>query len=174
MERWGLEWWSGGVVEWWELTGDPLFWPITPLLLQYSITPLLTSLPLPDQCHHYALYLQFLLRNQVGITGIFRTQIRFVPLHDKSFQRDLAINQRRHDIARTRLHTVLDDGDISIDNIFAEHGISTYLEAESARAGFDSQCSHINQNAAFFLLSGIFRQAGGNNTIDWDINNLRP
>src|ERR1041384_8242897 len=122
--------------------------------MDYIVTklPLQELLILSHQRHHHPLDLQLFLWNEIRVTGIFRAQIRFATLQDKSFKRDLAINQRGDHIAGAWLTTILDDRNIAIDDILADHGIAAHFEAERARARLNAQSIDIHQNTPFFLL----------------------
>ena len=55
-----------------------------PLLHHRLLISSFASLAFAHQGDHDALDLQFFLRNEVRIAGIFRAQIRFAPLHDET------------------------------------------------------------------------------------------
>src|SRR6516225_237734 len=91
------------------------------------------------QSHHDALDLRFFLWDKVGVAGVFGAQIGFASLQDECFESDLAINEGGDHIAGTRLHAVLNNGDVAINNVFAEHRIALDLEAEGSGAGLDAE-----------------------------------
>ena len=64
---------------------------------------------------------QFVGRNEVGIFWVFRFEKWFAVLHDKRFQRALAVDERRYDLPRTRLRPVFQHDDVAIENVLPHH-----------------------------------------------------
>jgi hypothetical protein len=146
------------------------FHRVPQIVREFVSLPLLAS---PDQGDHDPLNLQFLLWNQIGIARIFRAQIRFAPLDNESFKRHPAIDQRSDNIAGARLHPVLDDRNVSVDDIFSQHRIAMHFQAKSPGAGLDSQSLDINEHTAFFVLGSVLGQAGWDRTVDGYRHDLR-
>ena len=121
-----------------------------------------------DQGDHDALDLEFLLRDEVGVAGIFGAQKGFAALHEEGFEGDLAVDEGGHDVAGARLEAVFDDDDVVINDVFADHGIAVDLEAESACGRLDAKGVHVNEDAAFLFLGGVVGAAGGNGAVDGD------
>jgi len=135
---------------------------------------ILVSFPSSHECHHHSLNLQFFLRDEIGVAGIFRAQVGFALLQDEGLEGDLAVNERGHDVAGARLDAVLDNGDVAIDDAFAEHGIAADFEAEGPGGGFNAEGIDINQDAAFLLLGGVFGPAGGDGAVDGNGDDAWP
>src|SRR5215831_10022035 len=121
----------------------------------------MNSFSFPDQGDHDALDLEFFLRDEVGVTGVFGAQVGFATLHEEGFEGDLAVDEGGDDVICAWLNSVFDNGDVAADDMFANHGIALDLEAEGAGRGFNAEGFDINQYAAFLVLGSIGRQAGG-------------
>src|SRR5260370_36956486 len=125
----------------------------------FSLTP-------ANQGNHDSLDLQFFLRNEIRITRVFGAQVGFAFLQDKGLEGDLAIDQSGNNVAGTWFNTMFDNGDIAINNAFANHGIAVDLEAEGPGGWFDPQGFYVNQNTAFLFLRRIHRPAGWDRAVD--------
>src|ERR1017187_1855547 len=106
----------------------------------------------PHQCHHYPLDDQFSGRNQFGVLGVLRLQVRLAALSQKSLQGAFVVDQCRNRISWARGQPVFEYRDIAVDDMLADHRITTHPESKGSGCRADAQCLNIYGDATLRLL----------------------
>src|SRR6185503_9008498 len=90
-----------------------------------------------DERAKHALDDQFLRRNEIGIPGILRLEERPAVLHHERLERVLPVDERRHNLAGTRLRPVLEHRDIPVANVPSDHRIARHAQREGVARRFE-------------------------------------
>jgi len=99
-------------------------------------------------------------RALVGITRVFRSQIRPSVFDDKTFQRRLAIDQGRHDVAISCFPVIVQNHDVAIENMGIHHRIAPHFERKHPRIPGGISRTSIERNVAQHSLLGQCCHAG--------------
>src|SRR5579872_3561483 len=88
------------------------------------------SFPFANERHHDSLNHQFTNRNEFWIFGILSFQVGFAVVRDKRFERAITVNQGRNNIVIARRLPVFDYHYVTVDDVFAGHGIPPHFECK--------------------------------------------
>ena len=125
------------------------------VLRRIGMTNALTRRLPAHQRSHYALDAQLPRWNQIWKLRILGFQIRPPSFGDIPFQRRLAIDQCRDDVAVFGRLPVFQDYDITIHNVSADHGIASHPQSKSTAAARGVERIKIERHVA---LDVLFRQ----------------
>ncbi len=91
-----------------------------------------------------------------GKFRILGFQVWFPAFQDKRFERAFAVNQRGHNLAVARLRPVLQNHNITVENVPANHRIARHTQRERVPRRFEADAFHVHRNAALgVLLAGL-------------------
>ncbi len=128
---------------------------------------------LSDEHAEHALNDEFLTGNEVRVFGIFRLEERFASFQDEGFKGAFAINEGGDDLAVARFGGMLEDDDIVMANMAADHGIARNAEGESEAGGLKAEGGDIHDNTIRGFLLAIFAEAGGDGAEEGDFREGR-
>lgn len=130
--------------------------------------PLHDSFPRPsDERPEHALDHQFLRRDEVGVFRVFRLEKGLVVFEHESFQRAIAVHERGHNLAVLRLRPVLQNHDVALADMTANHGIAHHAQRKGVAGRLETNRLDVHRDAALGLLLPFLPEASRNGTEEW-------
>lgn len=111
---------------------------------------------------------EFVGGDKVREVGVFSLKVGFSFVGDVAFECGFAIDEGGDDFVVSWLASFEDDG-IAVTDVGVDHGIAADAEGEGFSFSGDAEGLDIDGEAAFLLLLGVFRKAGGDLAVDGDV-----
>jgi hypothetical protein len=97
-----------------------------------------------------------------GIFRVLRFQERLAVLHEKRLERVFAVNQRRHDLPRTRFRAMLENHNVAVANVLPNHRIARHAQRKGVPRWFEANGLNGDGNALARLLLAVAAETGWN------------
>ena len=124
-----------------------------------------------DEGDHDALDDEFLGGDEVWVVGVFGFQVGLPIFDEVALEGGFTVDEGRDDVSRTGLAN-FEDHEVTAEDVGIDHRISAHLQSEGLGVSGDAEGLDVDRNAAVELLLLIRGEAGGDPSVNGDIDDL--